>query len=463
MVQGPGMSELADDLEFIDDDREFNYADALRVPARRSGPPPVDAQRAGERRRLTSAAGFDLFLALVAGVLCAVGLLMVYSASIDVSYQATGDASNTTYFFVRQARSMAIGLALLVLITRLDYHFWRRVAVPMMLVVIVLLIAVLRFGETRFEAQRALLRGSFQPGEMAKFAVVVYMAAWLASKRQKLRRITYGLLPFTVVVGLIAFLIILQPDLSTAASILATALSMFFIAGADWVQLLVIGAVMGAAGYQLATRLEYARQRLDAYFAAVEDLTQASDHVQQAVTAFINGGLTGVGLGEGKQKFANTLPFPHTDSIFAIIGEELGLLGTFLVLALFVLLIYRGFTVARFAPDAFGGLLAAGITCWIAYDALLNIAVMTALIPPTGVPLPFISYGGSSLVAAMAGVGVILSVSRAIGRSARPVRSQVPRRALPPVKWRDAREDHDLSRRDRRRRIPRVGRRRDGS
>ncbi len=172
--------------KFIDDDREFNYADALRVPARRDGPPPsLDERRADERRRLTSAAGFDLFLALVVGVLCAIGLLMVYSASIDVSYQATGDASNTTYFFVRQARSMAIGLALLVLGTRLDYHFWRRIAVPMMLVGMLLLIAVLRFGETRFEAQRALLRGSFQPGELGEVrGRGVHGAGWV--QRQKL-------------------------------------------------------------------------------------------------------------------------------------------------------------------------------------------------------------------------------------------------------------------------------------
>lgn len=457
------MRDVADDLEFIDDDRDFNYADALRAPVRRPDPPALDDRRADERRRVVGAAGFDLFLALVVGVLCAIGLLMVYSASIDVSYQATGDSSNTTYFFVRQVRSMAIGLLVLVVLTRIDYHIWRRLAVPMMAVVAVLLIAVLRFGETRFEAQRALLRGSLQPGELAKFTVVIYMAAWLASKRQKLRKITYGLLPFSIVVGAIAFLIILQPDLSTAASILATALSMFFIAGADWLQLLAIGGAMGAVGYQLATQLDYARARLDAHFAAVEDLTQASDHVQQAVTAFLNGGLTGVGLGEGKQKFANTLPFPHTDSIFAIIGEELGLLGTFIVLVLFVLLIYRGFTVARHAPDAFGGLLAAGVTCWIAYDALLNIAVMTALIPPTGVPLPLISYGGSSLVAAMAGIGLILSVSRSVGRAAKPVRNQTPRLAPPSAEWRDAREDHDLSRRNRRRSIPRVGRRRGSS
>lgn len=412
------------DPHYIEDDIDFNYADALAQP--RHAPhaaPQVDMQRVAERRR-AYAAGFDLYLILVVGVLCAIGLLMVYSASIDVSYQVTGDPDNTTYFFLRQLRSMGIGLVMLVLLARLDYHIWRPISIAMMLGVILLLILVLRFGETRFQAQRSLFQGSLQPGELAKFTVVIYMAAWLAAKQARLGNIFYGIIPFSVLVGTIAFLIVLQPDLSTAASILATALSMFFIAGADWFQLLAIGGVMGVTGWQLITRIEYASQRLAAHTAAVEDLTQASDHVQQAVTAFINGGLFGVGLGEGKQKFGNNLPFPHTDSIFAVIGEELGLVGTFFVIALFVLLIYRGFTISRYAPDVFGGLLAAGVTCWLAYDALLNIAVMTAIVPPTGVPLPFISFGGSSLVAALAGIGLMLSVSRAISQSAQPKRRQ---------------------------------------
>jgi cell division protein FtsW len=289
------------------------------------------------------------------------------------------------------------------------------------------------------------------------------MAAWLASKRSRLRNITYGILPFSVLVGTVTFLIVLQPDLSTAASILATALSMFFIAGADWGQLLVMGGAMGVAGWQLITRFEYARERLAAHAGEIEDLTKASDHVQQAVTAFLNGGLTGVGLGNGKQKYGNNLPFPHTDSIFAVIGEELGLLGSFLVIVLFVVLIYRGFSVSRRAPDTFGGLLAAGVTCWLAYDALLNIAVMTAMIPPTGVPLPFISFGGSSLVAAMAGVGLMLSVSRASSQQAVPKRQQEPEYSSSEPEWRNGRADHDLSRGNRRRRVPRVSRRRGGA
>ncbi|HML22970.1 MAG TPA: putative peptidoglycan glycosyltransferase FtsW [Aggregatilinea sp.] len=445
--------------EYIEEDGDFNYSDAFKKPPRKPPAPPIDPQRVAERRRLF-AAGYDLYLILVVGVLCAVGLIMVYSASIDVSYQVTGNPDETTYFFIRQVRSMAIGALALFLLARLDYHFWRRISVVMMFGVILLLVAVLRFGDTRFEAQRSLIRGSIQPGEIAKFTVVIYMAAWLASKRSKIKQITYGLLPFSVLVGTVAFLIVLQPDLSTAASILATALSMFFIAGADWVQLGVIGGAMGLVGWQLITHIDYASQRIDAHLNAVSDLTQASSHVQQAVTAFLNGGLMGVGLGESKMKFSNNLPFPHTDSIFAIIGEETGLIGSFFVIALFVILIYRGFTVARYAPDTFGGLLAAGVTCWIAYDALLNIAVMTALVPPTGVPLPFISYGGSSLVAAMAGVGLMLNVSRAAAKQSVPKRRQTPSVGALDEDWRDSREDHDLSRGNRGRRIPRVSSRR---
>lgn len=413
---------MSDIPQFIDED-EFNYAEALERPHRRPLPPPVQRDRIADRYR-AYAAGFDLYLVLIVGVLCAIGLLMVYSASIDVSFQVTGEVDSTTYFFTRQVRSMAIGLVVLLVLARVDYRIWRRMSVPMLLGVILLLLAVLAFGEERFEAQRALLSGSLQPGELAKLTVVIYMAAWLAAKRARLRNIFYGIIPFSVLVGTVAFLIVLQPDLSTAASVLATALTLFFIAGADMFQLLAIGGAMGVAGWQLMTRLDYARERLDAHLAAIDDLTQASDHVQQAVSAFINGGLTGVGLGQSQLKYANNLPFPHTDSIFAVIGEETGLLGAFLVLALYVALIYRGFLIARYAPDAFGGLLAAGVTCWIAYDALLNIAVMTAIIPPTGVPLPFISFGGSSLVAALAGVGLMLNVSRAISLDALPKRRQ---------------------------------------
>ncbi|GIK65372.1 MAG: hypothetical protein BroJett018_31660 [Chloroflexota bacterium] len=384
--------------------------------------PKLDKTRAEQRRRLF-APNFDLYLLSVVGVLCAIGLLMVYSASIDASFLATEDAS-TTYFFQRQLRNFFIGLVIMYVLMRLDYRIWRRLSIWMMLGTIMMLVFVLEYGDRRLEAQRALFQGSFQPGEAAKLIVVIYMAAWLASKRHKIRQVTYGIIPFSIMVGVVAFLVVLQPDLSTAASILATAMTMFFLAGASWSQIIIVMGSATALGITIALKLPYANQRIEAHLNAINDLTQANDHVQAAIAAFLNGGLFGVGLGQGRQKFG-ALPFPHTDSVFAVIGEELGLVGCAVVIALYVILVYRGFNVARNARDSFGALLAAGITCWLVYDALLNISVMTALAPPTGVPLPFISFGGSSLVAAMASVGLMLSVSRVSAQPQAPERRQV--------------------------------------
>lgn len=368
----------------------------------------LDPNRAAQRRRLFTVQ-MDWYLVAAVGVLCSIGLLMVYSASIDASFLATEDNS-TTYFFRRQLRNLFVGALLMYGLARLDYRHLRRVSVVMMILVITALVSVLLVGDERLAAQRALINGSIQPGEAAKFVVVIYMAAWLASKRNKIRHITYGILPFSVMVGTVAVLIVLQPDISTAFSILATAMTMFFLAGASWIQLGIVTLGAAAGGWTLATQFEYARIRIASHLAAINDLSLANDHVQAAIVAFLDGGLFGVGLGEGTQKYA--IPFPHTDSVFAVIGEELGLFGCSVVIALYVILVFRGFTVSRTAPDAFGSLLASGVTIWLTYDALLNIAVMTALVPPTGVPLPFISFGGSSLVTALAGVGLILSVSR---------------------------------------------------
>jgi cell division protein FtsW len=206
----------------------------------------------------------------------------------------------------------------------------------------------------------------------------------------------------------------LQPDLSTAAIIMIVAGTMYFLAGADSRQVvagLVIALVAGAIVTQFGLLPSYAEDRVTTYVAGFSDLTQANYHVQQAVIAFRNGSWTGVGLGNGRQKFG-FLPAPHTDSIFAVIGEELGVIGAALVVLLYVALVIRGFQVARRAADPFGALLAAGLTIWIVSKALLNIAVMTAVVPSTGVPLPFISYGGSSLIVLMAGTGLLLSVAR---------------------------------------------------
>lgn len=402
---------------------EPQFIDDIGVMAPTAPPiPNIDQRRADQRRRMF-APSFDLYLLTVVGALCAFGLLMVYSASIDASFLATEDTT-TTYFFWRQLRNFGIGLASMYILSRVDYRVWRRLSIPMMLVIMATLVVVIQYGDRRLEANRALFQGSIQPGEGAKLVVVIYMSAWLASKRHKIQTLSYGLIPFSIMVGTVTFLIVLQPDLSTAASILATALTLFFLAGASWFQLSVLAGGAGFAVWTIATQLPYAETRIQGHLNAINDLSQANDHVQAAIVAFLNGGLFGVGLGEGKQKFG-ALPFPHTDSVFAVIGEELGLFGCFVVIALYIMMVHRGFKVSRNARDPFGALLAAGVTCWLVYDALLNIAVMTAVIPPTGVPLPFISFGGSSLIAAMSGIGLVLSVSRVSSKPLPPERKQL--------------------------------------
>lgn len=357
------------------------------------------------------ASGIDRWLVVLVTMLLVLGALMVYSATFDWSYQSFGSEIE---ILLRHIRNILIGTVGLVALALLDYRFLRRVVVWLLLITIGLLLAVWLFGDDTFGARRALIAGSFQPGEAAELIIVVYLAAWLSSRRTQIRSVGYGLAPFAVLVGVVAGLVILQPDLSTAAIIILTSVVMFFLAGADWRQLLIaFGMTSGVM--LLVTWLGllpgYARARVTTYLAGVTDLTQANYHIQQAVIAFLNGGWTGVGLGNGRQKFG-FLPATHTDSIFAVIGEELGVLGAGFVFLLYVLLVARGFYVARHARDPFGALLAAGLTVWIAVKALLNIAVITAILPSTGTPLPFVSFGGSSLVVLMAGVGLLLSVSR---------------------------------------------------
>src|SRR5574341_198233 len=369
---------------------------------------------------------FDVFLVLVVAALLSFGLLMVYSTTFDWSYLEFGSPLR---IFLNQVRSAIIGLVMMALMWRMDYRRLknRNVASAIMLVTIAglggLLLLNNQRGTGEFGVQRSLYQGSFQPGEVAKLAVIIYFAAWLASRREQLHKIGYGLIPFSILVGAVGGLIVLQPDLSTAAIIVLTAATMFFIAGANLVQiaLITVGAV--GLGWLLATQFDYARLRLINHINALNDLTKASWHVQQAVIAFRASGSRegnfdsfspnwfGVGLGQSSQKFG-FLPAAHTDSIFAIIGEELGVFGCLFVILLFVLFVWRAFHIAAESKEPFGQMLAAGIASWIALEAMFNVAVMTTIVPFSGVVLPFISYGGSSLVVVLTAVGLLLSISR---------------------------------------------------
>lgn len=339
--------------------------------------------------------------------LIALGLMMVYSSTSDLGYRDYGDAA---YFFRRQLMWLAIGLVAMLVAIRFPYHYWMKLSIPIMAITLVLLSLLVILGKGRF-----LLGQSFSPVELAKLAMVVYIGHWLSSKEAKLSTLPYGLLPFTIMVGVITGLVVAQPDISEAIVIVIVSVAMFFLAGADVMQF-IIGILGGGAAFAfVVTRLPHAMERLKPYLSEIRDpLHSTNTQLSQGLLALGSGGLLGFGAGNGRMKF-QWLPAAHTDSIFAIVGEELGLVGCLLMMGLFAVLAYRGLRIAASAPDSFGRLLASGITCWIICQALINMAVVTGTIPFTGIALPFISVGGSSLVTCMLGVGIMLSISRAIG------------------------------------------------
>jgi cell division protein FtsW len=335
-------------------------------------------------------------------------MLMVYSTTFDYGLRYY---DQPTYFLIRQFIAMVIGIAGAVIILQFDYHVLRRISVFLLITALLTLLVVLIFGQAFFGARRGLYGGSFQPSEFAKIAVILYIAHWLSSKGDRIKDLTYGLVPFSVITGLVCALIVLQPDLGTAVLIAIIAFTMFFIAGADLRQFAIAGAIGAGIFLILITILPHAAARVDDYKLALRDPIQAGWHIQQSVVALGSGRLFGVGLGESTQKFG-PLPAAHTDGVFAILGEELGLFGCLIVLSFFALMTWRGIKTALNARDSYGFLLAMGITAWLAAQALINMAVITAIIPFTGMVLPFLSYGGSSMTVSLLAVGVLLSISR---------------------------------------------------
>jgi cell division protein FtsW len=363
---------------------------------------------------LATPPSFDyVMLVLVVG-LVGFGLVMLFSASYAFAYWAKG---NPLYFFQRQLVWVGLGSVALLILLNVDYRIWNELALPILGLTVVALFLVLVAGSDRFGARRQLLGGgSIQPSEVAKLTFTIYVAAWLSSKGERLRRVNYGVVPFAVLLGLVIGLLLLQPDIDTSLIITVTAVAMFFVAGADLIQMGLIGLLSGLTFGGAILVFDYAQKRFRVFWEVITNPFQAQDfHVQQVVAALMAGGIQGRGLTEGEYKLPPGLPTVHSDSIFAVVGEELGLVGTLLVLSLFLLFAYRGVRIALRAPDAFGTLLAFGITTWLALQALINIAMITATIPIAGLVLPFFSYGGSSMVANLAAIGILLNISRGGG------------------------------------------------
>jgi cell division protein FtsW len=341
--------------------------------------------------------------------LMVIGLVMVYSASYDFSFNyVDGDS---TYFFRRQMLWMFVGVIAATVATFVDYHYWQRFAVPAMGFTVVLLVAVLLIQENRNGAVRTIWGGSIQPSELAKVMAIIYLAVWLYSKRDRLSDIGFGLLPLSGILGILGGLIVLQPDFSATLTIIMLGGIMFFLAGGDLRQIgfLILMAVIVALLIVMFTPVGIAR--LQDYIKGFDDLTLVSDQVGRALEAFAQGKWLGLGIGKGIAKVTG-LPVPHTDSIYAVIGEETGFVGAAAMVVFYTLLLWRGMTIAKRAPDILGSLIAAGLSIWITVEAFINMAVMVGLLPLAGNALPFISSGGSNLLISMISIGTLLNVSR---------------------------------------------------
>lgn len=355
---------------------------------------------------------YDVPLLGIVLALLAVGLAMVYSAS---GIRALDTRDDPSYFLVQQSIWALIGLAGMLVAARIPYQRYRRVALPLLVIAVGLLVLVLvpGVGTTAGGASRWLrISGGvgLQPAELAKLALILYLAFWLGSRRDRIgsASVTAG---FAGLIALVAGLVVAEPDLGTAIVLLMIGLCMYFAAGARLAAFGALGLLAAVATAALAIAQPYRLQRVLTFLDPWSDPRGAGFQTIQSLYGLALGGPFGEGLGAGKEKFG-FLPASYTDSIFAVIGNELGVLGTGAVIFLFLALAFRGIRIALRAPDAEGALLATGITMWIALQAWLNMAVVASLVPMTGITLPFISYGGSSLCVGLFAVGILLSVGK---------------------------------------------------
>ena len=355
----------------------------------------------------------DYVLLGTIGILLVFGLLMLSSASTVISFQSTGDS----YFFVKHQLLYGVlpGILFFLIAIRLPYAIWKKFAFWMLIISIGFLVIVLLpgVGKTVGGATRWIDIGlfSFQPSEIVKITFLIYLATWLAKKGSHgISDIEYGTIPFLSIIGIVTILFLKQPDLGTLLVILAISFLIYFIAGAPWRHIISIVGVGILLLLILVMSSPYRAERLKTFMGGGDELGQGY-HIQQAKIAIGAGGFFGLGLGRSQQKF-RYLPEVQGDSIFAIIAEELGFIFAVAVIMAFVLLMIRGFKIARGSPDEFGKLLAAGITIWFVIQAMINLGAMVGLLPLTGITLPFISYGGSSLAISLFAVGLLLNISR---------------------------------------------------
>lgn len=355
----------------------------------------------------------DRKLLFVTFIILIIGLIMIASAGIAYS-QARFD--DHYYFFKHQlTRGFLPGLVALFIAQKINYSFWKKISLPFFLISIVFLILIFipGFGSKVYGASRWLNLGffSFQPSEMLKLSIIIYLAAWLEKRVSSVKDFYEGFLPFVVILSIVSFLLIKQPDMGTLGVIILIAISIFFISGAKISHMFFMG-ISGFLALIILIKMEsYRMDRFLVFLHPEFDPKGVGYQINQALLAIGSGGIFGLGLGHSLQKF-NYLPEPVGDSIFAIIGEEIGFIGCVILISLFVFFAIRGFRIAKNAPDIFAKLMAVGIIVWIILQAFINMGAISGLLPLTGIPLPFISYGGTSIIFLMLATGILLNISK---------------------------------------------------
>ncbi len=354
----------------------------------------------------------DYILTIVIALLVIFGLIMISSASVVLGRNDTGDPN---YYFFAQLKWVGFGIVVLIAGYKIDYRLWRKFAPVLMLITVIALVAVFLpgIGINRNGANRWVNLGftAFQPSELAKLALIVYLAAWFENKGNEVKKWTTSTIPFVLMILIIGGLVMKQPDMGTTVILALTAGVMYIVAGARLSHILIMIITAIGLGWYLIKTSAYRMSRFMIFLNPESDSSGQGYHVNQALLAIGSGGLIGLGFGKSRQKFSY-LPEAATDSIFAVISEELGIIGSSFTLILITIFGYRGYKIAREAPDVFSRLLAVGITTWIIGQSLVNIMAILSMMPLTGVPLPFISYGGSSIVMLMLACGILLNISK---------------------------------------------------
>lgn len=377
---------------------------------------------------------FDVPMLLIVIVILVFGLLMVYSSSWDYSI-AMG--KGPTYIFGRQILWVLLGIVCAIIASLVNYHLYQKILVPMWFGTLLLLLAVLIVNQQPGAMDtRMLIGGSIQPSELAKAVIIIYLSFWLYRRLDSINDVQIAYVPLVAILGITFGMIMLQPDLSAALTVLLLGGILFFLAGGDWKIILIVIVLAVLIGLPLMYIYPTGRDRISSYLTSLNNPLESSYHIQRSLEAVVKGGWFGVGIGQADTKFTG-LPLAPTDSIFAVLVEETGIIGGFIVTVLYMLLIWRGLVIAKNAPDKLGSLLAFGLTAWIGIEAMMNMAVIVGLLPFTGNALPLISAGGSSLVVTLTSIGIIMNISRASAKQEPSERS--PHRAVVDLRRRDRR------------------------